>query len=88
MSWTGPIGLLPNAQGSGFQGNTTSSSSYQRPSLQGAYNAPRRLPQLVLAQSYYHPICNKIDKVTKRVNYTERMMRCKSVNREDDEDLK
>ena len=66
---------MSNAQGGSFQGNS-SFSSYQRSPFQEAYNAPR-VPHLQhhVAQSYPPPSYNKLDKVNKRVNDMERMIR-------------
>ena len=76
FSWTKPNALIPNNQGGGFQGNS-SSSAYRKPPLQEACNAPRGPPppQPHVAQSYPLPDYNKLDKMNKEVNDIERMIR-------------
>jgi len=65
-----------NSQGGSFQENS-SSSSYQRPAFQGAYNAlsDPHPTQHHMAQS--HPLSNynDLDKVNDKVNDMERMIR-------------
>jgi len=62
FAWTGQNALIPDVQGGGFQGNT-SSSSYQRPPFQGVYNSLGGLPlQWVVVQSFLPPRYNEIEK--------------------------
>ena len=66
---------MPNVQGGRYQGNS-SSLPYQRPPFQGAYNASRPpLPQHQVAQTCPPPSYNELDKVKKKVNNIERMIR-------------
>jgi len=70
FSWSGT-----NAQSGNYQGNSSSLPN-QRPPFQGAYNAPRPLPpQHQVPQSYPPPGYNELDKVNKKVNDMERMIR-------------
>ena len=67
---------MPTNQGRSPQGNS-SSSAYQKPPFQGAHNAPGGPPrsQSHVAQSYPHLGYNELDKVNKKVNEMERMIR-------------
>jgi len=51
--------------------------AYQKSPFQGVYNAPRGPPhpQSHVAQSYPYPKYNELDKVNKKINDMERMIR-------------
>ena len=67
---------MPTNQGGSSQGKS-SSLAYQKLPFQGAYNAPKvpYLSQPHVAQSYPPPRYNELDKVNKKVNDMERMIR-------------
>jgi len=67
---------MPSNQGRGFQRNP-SFSAYQKPPLQGAYDAPKGPPLTYphMAQSYLSPGYNKLDKVNKKASDIEKMIR-------------
>ena len=67
---------MPTNQGGGSQGNS-SYLVYQKPPFQGAYNAPRGpyFSQPHVAQSYPPSGYNELDKVIKKINNTERIIR-------------
>jgi len=66
---------MPNAQGGNYQGNFSSLPN-QRPPSRGAYNAPRPLPPQHQVPQTCPPIgSNELDKVNKKVNDMESMIR-------------
>ena len=75
FSWSGSNIVMPNAQGGNYQGNSSSLPN-QRPPSQGAYNALRPLPPQQQMPQTCPPLgYNELDKVNKKVNDTERMIR-------------